>query len=146
MTPHALEVYLSDHLAGSVAGRDLAARTMPDLALEIEADQAVLEALMTELGLHKRHWKGAGGWLAARLAKHKEPNDLIALETLALGITGKLLLWKALKQVEDAEPYLKAVDLDHLIERATKQFDDVERERLRRAAQLFGAPVTEHYG
>ena len=55
MTRHALEAYLADHYAGSVAGHDIAARAMPDLALEIEADQTVLEAVMDELGWRKPH-------------------------------------------------------------------------------------------
>jgi hypothetical protein len=146
MTAHALEVYLADHYAGSVAGLDLAQRAMPDLALEIEADQSVLEAIMRELGVSKPQPKRLAAWMASRAIKHKEPHELVELEMLALGIAGKLLLWKALKAAEENEPYLGAVDLDHLIERATRQFDEVERERVRKAAQLFGAPVTVQYG
>jgi hypothetical protein len=146
MTRRALEVYLGDHYAGSGAGRDLAARAMPDLALEIEADQAVLEAIMEELGVAKPHPKRLAAWFASRALKHKEPHELVELEMLALGIAGKLLLWKALKQAQEEEPYLGVVDLDHLIDRATRQFDEVERERMRKAAQLFGAPVTVQYG
>ena len=119
---------------------------MPDLALEIEADQSVLEAIMHELGVSKPHPKRFAAWMASRAIKHKEPHELVALEMLTLGIAGKLLLWKALKSAEENEPYLRAVDLDHLIERATRQFDEVERERVRKAAQLFGAPVTVQYG
>jgi hypothetical protein len=48
MTTDAVEVYLSTPRR-SVAGHDLAAKVMPDLALEIEADQALLEALMHQL-------------------------------------------------------------------------------------------------
>lgn len=141
MTTNALAVYLSDHLGGSVAGRDLAAKLMPALAPEIEADQAVLESLMGQLGVRKRRWKWVGAWLASFGVRHKEPHELIALETLALGIAGKQLLWKALKEAEDSEPLLKSVDLDHLIERAAKHFAEVERERLRRAAELFASPM-----
>lgn len=119
---------------------------MPDLAVEIEADQAVLEGLMTELGVSTHHWKGLGGWLAAKAVKHTEPHELVALETLALGIAGKLMLWKALEPAQESNAYLRALDLNRLIDRATQQFDDVEHERMRRAAQLFSAPVTVHYG
>ena len=146
MTRHALEAYLADHFAGSVAGHDIAARAMPDLALEIEADQSVLEAVMDELGVRKPHTHRFAGWLASRAIKHKAPHDLVDLETLALGIAGKLLLWKALEQAQDSEPYLRVIDLNRLIDRATRQFDEVERERMRKAAQLFGEPVTVQYG
>ena len=146
MTRHALEAYLADHFAGSVAGHDIAARAMPDLALEIEADQTVLEAVMDELGVRKPHTHRFAGWLASRAIKHKAPHDLVDLETLALGIAGKLLLWKALEQAQDSEPYLRVIDLNRLIDRATRQFDEVERERMRKAAQLFGEPVTVQFG
>jgi len=146
MTRHALEAYLADHYAGSVAGLDLASRVMPDLALEIEADQTVLEAIMTELNVRKPHHMGIGAWFASRALKHKEPHEIVQLEVLALGIAGKLLLWKALKHAQAEEPYLRALDLDRLIDRATKQFDQVESERSRKAEQLFGGPVTVQYG
>ena len=146
MTRHALEVYLADHYAGSVAGHDLAARVMPDLALEIETDQSVLEAIMDELGVRKPPPKRLAAWFASRAIKHKQPHELVELETLALGIAGKLLLWKALEKAEESEPYLSAIDLNRLIDRATRQFDEVERERMRKAAQLFGEPVTVQYG
>jgi hypothetical protein len=120
---------------GSEEGHDLAAEVMPDVALELDADQAVLEGIMDDLGL-KKHRKG----------KRKGSHDLVALEHLELEIAGKLLLWKALKQAEELEPHLRSVDFDQLIARATKQFDDVERERMRKAAQLFAPPVTVQYG
>jgi hypothetical protein len=146
MTTNALAVYLSDHLGGSVAGHDLAAKVIPDLAPEIEADQAVLETLMEQLGVRKRRWKGLRALLASFGVRHKDPHDLIALETLALGIAGKLLLWKALKEAQDSEPFLRSTDLDQLIDRATKQFDEVERERLRRASELFRSTPVVPYG
>ena len=89
---------------------------------------------------------GSPAWLASRALKHKAPHDLVDLEILALGIAGKLLLWKALEQAQDSEPYLRVIDLNRLIDRATRQFDEVERERMRKAAQLFGEPVTVQYG
>jgi len=146
MATHALEVYLQDHLAGSVAGRELAARLMPDLALEIEEDQIILESLMTELGIKPTRAKGFALWLAEKLSRPKQPEGLFALEMLALGIQGKIALWRALKQVADTEPYVGALNLDHLIERAQRQFDEVERERLRKADQLFGGVHVLKYG
>ena len=137
MTIPALEAYLSDHLADSAGDRDLAASVMPDVALEIEADRTVLESLAYDLGIRKPRRPG----------KRDATRELLALEAVALGVARKLLLWKALREADDAEqPAVRGVDLDHLIARATKQFDEVERERLRRAAQLFGGPVTVSYG
>ncbi len=144
MATHALEIYLQDHLAGSVAGRELAARTVP--ALEIEEDQIILESLMKELGIKPTRAKGFALWVAEKLSRPKQPEGLFALEMLALGIQGKIALWRALKQVADTEPYVAALNLDHLLERAQRQFDEVERERLRKADQLFGGVHLLHYG
>lgn len=146
MATHALEVYLKDHLAGSVAGRELAARTMPDIALEIEEDQIILESLMGELGISPTRSKGFALWLAEKLSRPKQPEGLFALEMLALGIQGKIALWRALEQVADTEPHVGALDLDHLIQRAEHQFAEVERERLRKADQLFGGIHVLQYG
>jgi len=101
---------------------------------------------MDELGVRKPHPKRLAAWLASRAMKHKENHELVELEMLALGIAGKLLLWKALEKAEESEPYLRVIDLNRLIDRATRQFDEVERERMRKAAQLFGEPVTVQYG
>jgi hypothetical protein len=146
MATEPLEIYLQDHLAGSVAGRELAARTMPDLALEIEEDQIILETLMNEMGIKPTRSKGFALWLAEKLSRPKQPQGLFALEMLALGIQGKMALWRALKQIADSDPHLGALDLDHLIDRAQRQFDDVERERIRKADQLFGGVHLLQYG
>jgi hypothetical protein len=146
MATHALEVYLQDHLAGSIAGRALAARVAPDLALEIEEDQIILEALMNDLGIEPTRTKGLAVWIAEKLSRPKQPEGLFALEMLALGVQGKIALWRALKQIADTEPYVGALDLDHLIQRAQRQFDEVERERVRKADQLFGGVHMLQYG
>ena len=146
MATDALEIYLQDHLAGSVAGRELAARTMSDLALEIEEDQIILETLMKEMGVKPIRSKGFALWLAEKLSRPKQPEGLFALEMLALGIQGKMALWRALKQSADSDPHVGALDLDHLIDRAQRQFDDVERERIRKADQLFGGVHLLQYG
>ena len=93
---------------GRSRGRTSRQRAMPDLALEIEADQSVLEAIMHELGVSKPQPKRLAAWMASRAIKHKEPHELVELEMLTLGIAGKLLLWKALKSAEETEPYLRS--------------------------------------
>jgi hypothetical protein len=55
---------------------------------------------------------------------------LEALETLALGIQGKLLLWRALGSVSATAPAFRAVDFSQLERRARDQFDRVDTERL----------------
>ena len=69
----------------------------------------------------------------------------MAVETLALGVFGKLSLWKALAQVADQHPEIAALDLDELIDRAQSQYELLERERLsagRRSFARDGAAAT----
>ena len=59
------------------------------------------------------------------------------LEGLALGVTGKLGLWKALRELVDEEPRLDAAELDRLRERAERQQAELEEHRLRAAREAF---------
>jgi hypothetical protein len=58
---------------------------------------------------------------------------LEALEMLAIGIQGKLALWRALQVAGNSR--LTGVDYDRLSARARAQFDEVENRRLE-AAQV----------
>jgi hypothetical protein len=158
MTDKAIHVYLNDHLAGAMLGSDLAehirARSegtplgdmMGSLAPQIEEDRQTLIALMTRLEISENRVKQAGAWVTEKSARAKlkgltsgQP-DLglfMALETLALGVLGKLSLWKALHQVADQYPAIRSVDLDHLILRAQSQHDSLERARLTAGAQTL---------
>ena len=63
---------------------------------------------------------------------------MVELEGLALGITGKLGLWRALRELAGEEPRLDAAELDRLRERAERQRDGVEEHRMRATADAFG--------
>jgi hypothetical protein len=156
-------IYLQDHLAGSTAGVNLArrfvkshagteaGRALAEVGAEIEADREALLRLMDELGIEGSRMKNAAAWLGERVARLK-PNGRLSgqaalqglheLETLALGIGGKLALWEALRAVPEVTS-LASIDLDVLEERARSQRDRVERERLAfaRAALAAGAPA-----
>ena len=149
--PHSpLSIYLQDHLAGSTAGVNLArrfananegtpaGRTLAEVASEIEADREALQRLMAALGIPASRAKNAAAWLAERLARLKsngrlrgEPKlqRLHELETLSLGIAGKLALWEALRIVPEVTS-LAGIDLDALAERARSQRERVEEERM----------------
>ena len=60
-----------------------------------------------------------------------------ALETLAIGITGKRLLWRALREVRNTHPALQKIDFGALEKRALEQFDRVETARLNIATATF---------
>jgi hypothetical protein len=145
-----LATYLNDHLAGSTSGVELVRRAarenegselgafLASLASEIEQDRETLKEIMAALGVGEDRLKVAAGWLMEKLGRLK-PNaqltgysplsPLVELEGLALGITGKLAMWRALLQIAGAPP-LDAPRLQELAQRAERQAGDVERHRL----------------
>lgn len=158
--------YLNDHLAGSVAGRDLAEKlesgnagtplglAMSDLVADIKADQVALESLMEQLGVDKSRLKQTGGWVAEKLTRvrfsHRITGSealsrLMQLEMLCIGVAGKLALWKALREVSGSRPgtlgaglqHSDMVDLDRLVHRAQDQLERLENHRLKAAVDAF---------
>jgi hypothetical protein len=102
---------------------------------------------MAALGVREDRLKVAGGWLIEKVGRLK-PNaqltgysplsPLVELESLVLGIHGKLALWQALLQIAGPPP-LDAPRLQQLAERAERQMTDVERHR-REVARSALAP------
>ena len=158
MAHKALDVYLNDHLAGSTLGRDLArhlesqnedtplGERMGSIAAAIEADREVLEDLMERLGTTANPVKQSITWLTEKVARLKfsgtttgdrELGTFLGLETLSLGVEGKLALWQALATITEDEPALKEIDLPDLIQRAETQRVALERERLALATEVL---------
>jgi hypothetical protein len=156
-----LDVYLNDHLAGAFAGRALARRaakrqkagasgeSLARVADDIEHDLASLEQLMQRLGVPSRRRRARIGEVAQAAAQLKlgglfhrgEPvARLEELETLALGIEGKLALWLALRHGtgngDETSAELQS-ELDRLVERARSQREVVEELRLRAAEAVM---------
>jgi hypothetical protein len=165
MADNSLETYLNDHLGGAMLGADLAEQIrersqgsplgelMDRLAPEIEEDRQTLIALMEALGASRNPVKQASAWVAEKASRLKfrgvtpgEPADFglfMALETLTLGVGGKLALWKALREVAAEHPPLAAADLETLIARAQRQQDALEAERILAARRVLGgAPAS----
>ena len=152
-----LATYLNDHLAGSTVGLALARRAASEnegtplgrflstLAEEIAEDRRALEELMGALSVGTDHKKVAAAWLAekagrlkpnAQLRGYSPLSPLVELEALSLGIEGKRLMWRALREVAD-EHGLDAARLDELATRARRQRDRVERQRAGIAADAL---------
>lgn len=153
-----LTTYLNDHLAGSVAGLELAEhlakitkgtqreRVFLALAVEIEEDQETLQQVLRQLGGKESGARKAAAWLTEKLGEVKLRLDdtgdgqlrlLEAIETLSLGIQGKLALWRGLEVIADSVPPLRSLDLSRLQERAENQFHRVEDQRLQVARTAF---------
>jgi hypothetical protein len=142
-----LITYLNDHYTGSVAAVDVVkhgARRyagselgtfLAGLAREIEADRDALRAIIAAVGARPHRGKHATAWVAAkgmRLKMRRSPQPLMLLETLALGIHGKLLGWRALAAAGNPT----GAPLDELIARAESQVARVEERRLAAAPVL----------
>ena len=151
MAHKAMDVYLNDHLGGATLGANLAeqiadhaegtplADVMTRLHAEIDEDRETLIALMERMDVSRNPVKQATGWLAEAASRVKfsgatsgesDHGLFMALESMALGVQGKLSLWRALREVRDDHPELAAMDLDALIVRAEDQYATLERERL----------------
>jgi len=162
MAGKALETYLNDHLAGARLGVDLAGQirdqaegdlktTMAHLTAEIEEDREKLTEVMDRVGASQNQVKQATAWVTEKASRLKlsELGGLLggdddyglfmSLETLVLGVNGKLRLWIALKQQAAEHEGLDPVELEALAERARKQIDVLDRERLAAAARALAA-------
>ena len=154
-----LGTYLNDHVAGSVLALELLdhlidlpeapdRKLLTQLRIEIQEDQDALRQLLRSVGAKESTARKAAAWLTEKLGRAKLRIDesgsgelrlLEGLETLALGIQGKLALWRSLATLEDAVPPLKTLDLARLQSRALEQFERVDRLRLDAVRRILGS-------
>ena len=156
-----LAIYLNDHLAGSVVGGNLAkriaqqnddneyGRRSAEIAREIEEDQATLLDVMKRTGVRRKRIRLAMARVA-ELAARLKPNGrltgysplsrVLELEGLAIGITGKLELWRSLEGVDDRSG-IPEIDYGALAARAEDQRARVEDLRLKAARQALTGGV-----
>jgi hypothetical protein len=154
-----LGTYLNDHVAGSVLALELLdhlidlpeapdRKLLTQLRIEIQEDQDVLRQLIRSVGAKESTARKAAAWLTEKLGRAKlridesgsgELRMLEGLETLALGIQGKLALWRSLATLRDVVPPLKTLDLARLQSRALEQFEQVDRLRLDAVRRILGS-------
>jgi hypothetical protein len=147
--PELLAIYLNDHLAGATGGVELARRTrasnadtefgppLAKLCEEIEDDRETLVSVMAELDVGRSRVKPVLGWVGEKLARLK-PNGrlrgysplsrVIELESLLLGVTGKLRLWRLLAELTTEGD---SADFEALMGRAEDQRATVEELQVR---------------
>ena len=155
-----LGIYLNDQLALGVAGRELARRAQREngrtelgiflqgLALEVTEDVDTLERIMERLGVALSPVKRPLALVAERVGRLK-PNGrwrgysplsrFLELESLALGLDGKKVLWSNLRDLAGVGGRLGDVDFDALIERAQRQRDELEPHRVEAARVALAA-------
>jgi hypothetical protein len=154
-----LAIYLNDHLAGATAGAAVAQRAVgsnrnndayyPSLAVlaeEIREDRASLLGIMSALKVGADPVKQALAWAAEKAGRLKLNGHLLSysplsrldeLELLALGVTGKLALWRSLELLAPEEARLHPEQLTELIARAERQLKEIETCRRHAASDAF---------
>jgi hypothetical protein len=154
-----LGIYLNDHMAGAVAGGELARRVadaerrelygpvLHRLAAEIEEDRSELHAIMGALGIPVRRYKTWFAWAASKIGQLKPNGRLLSrsplsrvveLEVLRLGVEGKAAGWRTLRARATSDARLDAQRLDELTDRAGTQIGDLERLRVLATTEAFG--------
>jgi hypothetical protein len=142
-----LGIYLNDQLALGVAGRELAQRAASEntgtelgmflerLAREVTEDVDTLEGVMERLEIPLSRMKRPLALVAERVGRLKPNGQLrgysplsrfLELESLALGLDGKELLWGNLRELANVGDRLVEVDFGALIDRAARQRDELE--------------------
>jgi hypothetical protein len=158
MAGKALDIYLNDHLAGATMGCEIAGHLrdrnegtplggrMASLAAEIDSDRRTLVDLAERLGTASNPVKQGTAWLAEKASQVKfsgmtsgnpELGTFLALETLSLGVEGKISLWRSLKAVADDDAALVGMNFDDLIERGETQRRALEAERIEVGASVL---------
>lgn len=154
-----MAIYLNDHLAGATAAAEVASRAaasnrgdsryekpLVELREEISKDRQSLLEIMEELEVSVDKAKQLVAWAAEKLGRLKLNGRLrgysplsrvVELEFLALGVTGKLALWRTLAALGSAHPNLDVEQLERLLARASEQLERISECRERAAAEAF---------
>jgi hypothetical protein len=148
MAYSALDTYLNDHIAGATAGTNLAKIAaeehqtdehgpfFSEIYAAVEKDFGILKDLAAALGVEESAGKGALAEIGSKMMAPKftageddQLNAFITLETLSIGVEGKVCMWKALKTVENDYAGFENFDLDDLLARAESQREKIEAQR-----------------
>jgi hypothetical protein len=153
-----LSVYLQDHMAGALAGAELARRAaqnndgdafgreLSEICDEIEEDRGALSEVMSRLGVRPNPVKQGAAWVGEKVGRLK-PNGrlmsysplsrLIEIEGLVIGVSGKLELWRSLSAATSSDPELRGIDLKALVKRAEGQRRRLEKLHEMAAREAF---------
>jgi hypothetical protein len=153
-----LPLYLHDHLAGARFALELLQRLQDSYAnqplgdaaarlhSEIDEDRTVLQQLADEVGPGGGAIKQAASWLAEKASRLKlqmsgdaDIGTFEVVETLSLGVLGKIKLWQALSAIKDSvsDGPLQRLNFEALITRARAQHDELELHRLKLAKAVL---------
>lgn len=160
MSAEPFAVYLNDHLAGAAAGLsmmdDLAGRVegtalaakLRTLAAEVREDQQLVRDVLARIAGSERRTVQAAAWVTEKVSEgrlalaarsHPALALLEGLESLALGLQGKLALFRVLAELGPLDPRLAGLPFAARADRTAAQHAMVEIERRAAAREAFGA-------
>lgn len=153
-----LESYLNHHLAGAEGGYRIAARlaeTATDPAEKIffhglrdtiAEERGSLEEMITDAEFEVKTLQKVTGAAASRISlwgmamEGSDNGDLgrfEMVELLAIGIHGKHLLWKIMRNLSLTSPFWNEHDFEKLTENAAAQEASIEIYRTQEAGRVF---------
>jgi len=153
-----LEIYLQDHLAGSVAGLELARRAagsnrdgpygaeLAEIRDAIDEHRQILLSVARELGVGPSRVKDAPAWIGEKLGRLKlngritgySPlSRLLELEGLFLGLSGQIRLWNALGTVAASHGRIGQADPGEMAARTERLCERVAALHARAAGDAF---------
>jgi len=153
-----LQIYLQDHMAGAVAGVELARRArgsnrdteygdeLADICSTIERHREILRDVAAALEVSPSRVKEAPAWvgeklgrlkLNGRLVGYSPLSRLVELEGLVIGLTGQIELWRSLRESVGGDDRLAPFDLNDVAKRTEQLRDRVERLHQRAARDAF---------
>lgn len=145
--PELLAIYLRDHHSTAGGAVELCRRVAKSnsdnefgrqaelLSAELSRDRTVLEEVMAAVDVNVSRVKDAGAWLAEKLGRLKLNGRVVSysplsrvveFEALAMGVAGKVRLWRSLQIARQSDERLAGFDFDALLERAGDQRNTVE--------------------
>ncbi len=152
-----LGIYVNDHLAGATSGVALARRAAAGstdegraamwraIAAEVAEDRETLTHIRDLVGARPNPVKYLFAWTGEKLGRLKtnghlwrrsQLGQMLELELMVLGVTGKLALWHALAELDD--PRLAGIDFAVLAQRAEAQRARLEQARIELVPSALG--------
>jgi hypothetical protein len=159
-----LAVYLNDHLAASVAAVNLMEELaehergrpieykLRALREEVSEEQQMVRDLLARIDAGESRLKQAAAWITEKVGYgklaisariHPALATLQGLEAIALGLEGKLGLYRVLGEIAPDDPRLSAFRPAMLVARTVIQRSMIEHERLAAARAAFRASEAE---
>lgn len=157
MSDRELGIYINDHLTGSTGGLALARRAAGNAAgtdreglwrsmvTELSGEREILKRIRDLVGAKPNLPKYAIAWAGEKagrlklngyLLKKSDLGQMLELEMLIVGVTGKLSLWRALERLED--PRFEEFDFLALADQAESQRHRLEQFRINLVPAALG--------